>query len=46
MKNQVLNLLENIHEAKDLISINDLLHLTTAEELKELSDTLDELVNE
>ncbi len=46
MKNQVLKLLENIHEAKDLITINDMLNLTTAEELKELSDTLDELVNE
>ena len=46
MKDQVLKLLENVHEAKDLIAINDMLNLTTAEELKELSDTLDELVNE
>ena len=40
MKDQVLKLLENVHEAKDLIAINDMLNLTTAEELKELSDTL------
>ena len=46
MRDQVLKLLENIHEAKDLITINDMLNLTTAEELKELSDTLDELVDE
>ena len=46
MKEQVLKLLENIHEAKDLITINDMLGFTTDEELKELSDTLDELVDE
>ena len=36
MKDQVLNTLKNIHEAKTLIEINDLLNLKTAEELKEL----------
>ena len=36
MKEQVLELLQDIHEAKDLISLNDLLGLTTAEELKDL----------
>lgn len=46
MKEQVINLLTNIHEAKDLIAINDLLNLKTAEELKELTETLNELVNE
>ena len=46
MKEQVLKLLENVYEAKDLIAINDMMGLTTAEELKELSDVLDELVNE
>ena len=46
MKEQVLELLQDIHEAKDLISLNDLLGLTTAEELKDLSDTLDELVKD
>ena len=46
MKEEVLNLLKNIHEAKDLIEINDMLKLNTADELKELQDTLEELVNE
>lgn len=46
MKEQLINLLTNIHEAKDLIAINDLLNLETAEELKELTEILDELVNE
>ena len=46
MKEQVLKLLENVYEAKDLIAINDMMGLTTAKELKELSDVLDELVNE
>ncbi len=46
MKEQVLKILENVYEANDLITINDMLNLTTAEELKDLSDTLDELVNE
>ena len=45
MKEQVLKILENVYEAKDLITINDMLNLTTAEELKDLSDTLDELLN-
>ena len=34
MKEQVLNTLKKIHEAKTLIEINDLLNLKTAEELK------------
>ena len=46
MKEQVLNLLKDIHEAKTLIEINDLLNLTTVEELQTLTSTLDELVNE
>lgn len=46
MREQVINLLTNIHEAKDLITINDLLNLETADELKELTETLNELVNE
>ena len=46
MKEQVLNTLKNIHEAKTLIEINDLLNLKTAEELKELQDTLNALINE
>ena len=46
MKEQVLNTLKKIHEAKTLIEINDLLNLKTAEELKELQDTLNALINE
>ncbi len=46
MRDLVLNLLSNIHEAKELIEINDLLGLKTAEELKELEETLNKLVEE
>ena len=44
MKEQVLNVLDDKYEALDLIAINDLLGLTTPEELKELEDALNELV--
>ena len=46
MKEKILNLLENIHEAKEAIEINDMLGLKTAEEYRELQDTLNELVDE
>lgn len=46
MKERVLELLKGIHEAKELIEINDLLGLKTSEELRELQDTLNELVDE
>ena len=46
MKEELLQTLEPIHEAKDLIQINDLMGYKTAEELKALSETLEELVNE
>lgn len=46
VKDTVVELLKGIHEAKELMEINDLLNLKTAEELKELSNTLEELVNE
>ena len=46
MREQVLELLKDIHEAKEVIEINDLLGLQTSEELRELQTTLDELVNE
>ena len=46
MKQEILNKLENIHEAKTLIEINDLLGLKTADELRELQETLNELVEE
>lgn len=36
MKEQILESLKNIHEAKALIEINDLLKLTTVEEYQEL----------
>ena len=46
MKQEILNKLENIHEAKTLIEINDLLGLKTADELRELQETLNKLVEE
>ncbi len=46
MRETILKTLENIHEAKDLIEINDLLELTTSEELRELQETLDTLVKD
>ncbi len=46
MKEKVIQLLENIHEAKDINEIFDLLGYKKAEELRDLLDTLEELVNE
>lgn len=46
MKENVLNILKDIHEAKDIIEINDLLGLKTSDELSELQSTLQELVDE
>ena len=46
MKEELLSKLETIHEAKELIELNDIMGYKTAEELKELTDTLEELVNE
>ncbi len=46
MREQILQLLENIHEAKEIIEINDLLGLKTSDEYKELQDTLNQLVDE
>ena len=43
MEYKILEILDNIHEAKTLIEINDMLGLTTAEELKELQDTLEDM---
>ncbi|MCM1053232.1 MAG: ribonuclease R [Ruminococcus sp.] len=45
MKEQILSILKNIHEAKTLMEINDLLGLKTVEELQELTACLEELVN-
>lgn len=46
MREKVLSLLENIHEAKDIIEINDLLSLKTSDELNELQSVLQELIDE
>mgnify|MGYP002854619103 CR=1 FL=1 len=46
MKENILDLLKDVHEAKELMDINDMLGLKTPEELKELQDAIDELVNE
>jgi len=46
MKDKVIGVLDNIHEAKELIEINDLLGLKTSDELRELQDALSELVEE
>ena len=46
MKEDIVKILNNIHEAKDLIEINDLLNLKTPEELKDLEICLEQLVNE
>ena len=46
MREKILELLTNIHEAKELMEINDLLGFKTADELKELQDTINELVDE
>ena len=45
MEEQLLKYLETMYDAKDLISINDALGLKTAEELRELQDTLNDLVD-
>ena len=44
MRDKVLNLLKDIHEAKEIIEINDLLGLKTSDELRELQDTLNQLI--
>jgi ribonuclease R len=46
MKEKILEALDDVHEAKTLIEVNDLLGLTTAEELRELNLELENLVND
>ena len=46
MEEKLLKLLTNIHEAKTLIEINDLMGLKTPDELRELQDTLTKLIDE
>ena len=46
MREQILNILKNIHEAKTLIEINDLLNLKTVEEYKDLTKEIENLTKE
>ncbi len=46
MKEQVLNVMNDRYEALDVIEINDLLGLTTPEDLSRLNNALDALVKE
>ncbi len=46
MKERVVELLKGIHEAKEVIEINDLLGLKTSEELRELQEILNTLIDE
>ena len=46
MKEQILEVLKDIHEAKTLMEINDLLNLHTVEEYKNLSKDINELVED
>ena len=46
MEEKLLKILTNIHEAKTLIEINDLMGLKTPDELRELQDTLKKLIDE
>jgi ribonuclease R len=46
MKEEIIKKLNNIYDAKDLMEINDLMGYKTPEELKDLEDTINELVNE
>lgn len=46
MKEEIVKVLDSIYEAKEAIEINDLLHLKSPEEYKELETCLEELTNE
>ena len=46
MKDNIIDVLNEIYEAKTLIEINDMLGLTTAEELKEVEKNLEKLEEE
>ncbi len=46
MKEKIVEVLENIYEAKDAMEVNDLLGLTTPEEYRSVCDALEELVSE
>lgn len=46
MKEEILNLLEGVHEAKTAMDINDMLGYQSSEEYRELYETLENLVSE
>ena len=46
MRDKLLDILKNVHEAKEVIEINDMLGLKSTDEYRELSEFLEELVNE
>ena len=46
MRDKLLEILKDIHEAKEAIEINDLLDLKTADEYRELTELLEQLVEE
>ena len=46
MRDKILEVLDNCYEARDLIQINDMLGLSTANELNELENELNKLVDE
>ena len=46
MEEKLIKLLGNIHEAKTLIEINDLMGFKTSDELRELQETLQKLIAE
>ncbi len=46
MKEQILEVLKDVHTAKEAIEINDMLGLKSADEYRELQEALNELVDE
>ena len=44
MKDEIIKILDNVYEAKSLIEINDMLNLHSADELKHLEDTINEML--
>lgn len=46
MKEEIIKILTNVHEAKEAMEINDMLHLHSAEEYRSVVEALEELTNE
>lgn len=46
MKEEIIKALQNVHEAKEAIQINDIMGFKTAEEYRDLVSSLEELVEE